>query len=73
MCRPWSSVSSPVLTTAVTSVGGDDAHQAAQQAGGTHSSGEGGDHGARLTVGQTPGSGSRCARLDRCRPDSATR
>ena len=50
MCRPWSTVSSPVLTTAVMSVGRDDAHQAAEEAGGADSSGEGGDHGARLTV-----------------------
>ena len=68
MCRPWSTVSSPVLTTRRDLGGRDDAHEAAQQAGGTDSSGQGGDHGARLTVRRTA-PGSRCARLDRCRPE----
>ena len=36
--------------------GRDDAHEAAQQAGGTYSSGEGGDHGARLMVRAPSGS-----------------
>ena len=48
-------------------VGGrHDAHQAAQETGGTYSSCEGGDHGARLTV-RARAPGARCARLDRCR------
>ena len=34
--------------------GRDDAHQAAEETGGTHSSGEGGDHGDRLTGGSDP-------------------
>ena len=53
--------------------GRDDAHEAAQQAGGTHSSGEGGDHGARLTVRARPSPGAPVCKARpvpaRARPD----
>ncbi len=44
MWSPWRSVSSPTLTTAAEIVGRNDLDHAAQQAGGTDTPGQGGDH-----------------------------
>ena len=44
MCSPWSTVSSPVLTMAVTSRGRDHLDHPAQEPGGADATGQGGDH-----------------------------